>query len=248
MLRDPSDKYRPFPQIDLPDRQWPSRTITQAAALALDRHARRQSGADRSDGRGEEDALLRPAGARSASRKSRSASPPPARPSSTSSPAWSVGPHSGRRHHPGADAVAARPDRAQLREPATARRPRSSISTTRSRPPGAAIVFGMIARRDQADRDRRRQDPARRGGEAARDRLAVRIFAGDLLDRRARFLPRGLRGGDGRAAADAEKPIILNLPATVEAATPNIYADQIEWFCRNIPQPRQRRHLAAHAQ
>ena len=31
-----------------------------------------------------------------------------------------------------------------------------------------------------------------------------------------------------------ERPLILNLPATVEAATPNIYADQIEWFCRNI--------------
>ncbi len=28
--------------------------------------------------------------------------------------------------------------------------------------------------------------------------------------------------------------IILNLPATVELATPNIYADQIEWFCRHI--------------
>jgi 2-isopropylmalate synthase len=32
-----------------------------------------------------------------------------------------------------------------------------------------------------------------------------------------------------------EKPIIFNLPATVEAATPNIYADQIEYFCRNVP-------------
>lgn len=32
-----------------------------------------------------------------------------------------------------------------------------------------------------------------------------------------------------------EHPIILNLPATVEAATPNIYADQIEYFCRNLP-------------
>jgi 2-isopropylmalate synthase len=32
-----------------------------------------------------------------------------------------------------------------------------------------------------------------------------------------------------------EKPIIFNLPATVEAATPNIYADQIEYFHRNIP-------------
>jgi 2-isopropylmalate synthase len=30
MLRDPSVKYRPFPQVDLPDRQWPSKTITKA--------------------------------------------------------------------------------------------------------------------------------------------------------------------------------------------------------------------------
>ena len=30
MLRDPSVKYRPFPQVDLPDRQWPGRTITKA--------------------------------------------------------------------------------------------------------------------------------------------------------------------------------------------------------------------------
>ena len=32
-----------------------------------------------------------------------------------------------------------------------------------------------------------------------------------------------------------DKPIILNLPATVEAATPNIYADQIEYFCKHLP-------------
>ncbi|EKU73555.1 MULTISPECIES: 2-isopropylmalate synthase [Sphingobium] len=31
-----------------------------------------------------------------------------------------------------------------------------------------------------------------------------------------------------------DRPLILNLPATVECATPNIYADQIEWICRNI--------------
>ncbi len=31
-----------------------------------------------------------------------------------------------------------------------------------------------------------------------------------------------------------DKKTILNLPATVEMATPNIYADQIEWFGRNI--------------
>ena len=31
-----------------------------------------------------------------------------------------------------------------------------------------------------------------------------------------------------------ENKLILNLPATVEMSTPNIYADMIEWMCRNI--------------
>lgn len=42
-----------------------------------------------------------------------------------------------------------------------------------------------------------------------------------------------------RAVMDAwqptvDKPIILNLPATVEWTTPNVHADQIEWFCRQL--------------
>lgn len=32
----------------------------------------------------------------------------------------------------------------------------------------------------------------------------------------------------------AERKVVLNLPATVEMATPNVYADQIEWFARQI--------------
>lgn len=32
----------------------------------------------------------------------------------------------------------------------------------------------------------------------------------------------------------AENKIILNLPATVESFTPNVHADQIEWFCRHL--------------
>jgi 2-isopropylmalate synthase len=32
----------------------------------------------------------------------------------------------------------------------------------------------------------------------------------------------------------AENKIILNLPATVELFTPNVHADQIEWFCRKL--------------
>ena len=30
--------------------------------------------------------------------------------------------------------------------------------------------------------------------------------------------------------------VILNLPATVEASTPNVFADQVEYFCRNLAQ------------
>ncbi len=37
------------------------------------------------------------------------------------------------------------------------------------------------------------------------------------------------------------REIILNLPATVEMATPNVYADQIEWFSRHV---RNRQHVA----
>lgn len=31
-----------------------------------------------------------------------------------------------------------------------------------------------------------------------------------------------------------ERPMVLNLPATVEYYSPNLYADYIEWFCRNL--------------
>ena len=39
----------------------------------------------------------------------------------------------------------------------------------------------------------------------------------------------------------AGREIILNLPATVEMCTPNVYADQIEWFGRHV---RNREHVA----
>ncbi len=38
----------------------------------------------------------------------------------------------------------------------------------------------------------------------------------------------------GEWAPTAERPVILNLPATVEMSTPNVYADQIELFSRSL--------------
>ena len=37
-----------------------------------------------------------------------------------------------------------------------------------------------------------------------------------------------------RWGISAERPVIINLPATVEMATPNIYADQVEWMSRHL--------------
>lgn len=34
---------------------------------------------------------------------------------------------------------------------------------------------------------------------------------------------------------DLGQKVIFNLPSTVESSTPNIYADQIEYFCQNLP-------------
>jgi 2-isopropylmalate synthase len=46
--------------------------------------------------------------------------------------------------------------------------------------------------------------------------------------------------------ASAERPAILNLPATVEMATPNVYADRIEWFRRRLARP-ERAVVSIHA-
>jgi len=36
------------------------------------------------------------------------------------------------------------------------------------------------------------------------------------------------------------QPVIINLPATVEMSTPNVFADQVEWFCDHV---KQREHI-----
>ena len=40
------------------------------------------------------------------------------------------------------------------------------------------------------------------------------------------------------------RPIIINLPTTVENATPNVFADQIEWMDRHLS-PREHRAVGA---
>ncbi|MGZ0656258.1 2-isopropylmalate synthase [Coraliomargarita sp. W4R53] len=46
-------------------------------------------------------------------------------------------------------------------------------------------------------------------------------------------------------APTEDDKMILNLPATVEVATPNVHADQIEWFCRNLKE-RNKAYISLH--
>jgi 2-isopropylmalate synthase len=79
--------------------------------------------------------------------------------------------------------------------------------------------------------------------DAGRD---VRDLAGDLPHVRFEFSPEvfmltepdyALEVCNAMTAlweASPERPVIVNLPATVEIATPNVYADQIEYMHRNL--------------
>ena len=55
-------------------------------------------------------------------------------------------------------------------------------------------------------------------------------FTGTELD----FAARICNEVTARWGISKERPVIINLPATVEMATPNIYADQIEWMGRHL--------------
>ena len=76
-------------------------------------------------------------------------------------------------------------------------------------------------------------------------KAAVRRLAGTSLE--FEYSPESFTGTELDFAVDvcaavadewgatAAAPIIVNLPSTVEMATPNVYADQIEWFGRHFP-------------
>ena len=90
-------------------------------------------------------------------------------------------------------------------------------------------------RRGQEDRHRRRPHVRRGGREVPRDAVALRVLPGVLHRhrtgvRQARCATRSPTSSSRRPSA----PLIVNLPATVEMATPNVYADSIEWMSRNL--------------
>jgi 2-isopropylmalate synthase len=234
MLRDPSTKYRAFPTINLPDRQWPSRTITKAPIwLSTDMRDGNQALIDPMDAEKKTrffDLIVK-----------------------TGIKEIEVGfPASGATdfdYIQGLVRSGRVPEDVTLQVLTQARR--DLIETTFQSLDGAPtaivhlynavspawrkIVFGMSKDEIKAI--------AVEGAKMLRDCAAARPGT----DWRFEYSPETFSTAEVDFSVEVcaavmdvlqptpDKPIIFNLPATVECATPNVYADQIELFGRTIP-------------
>jgi len=234
MLRDPSVKYRPFPTIDIPDRTWPSKTIVKAPRwLSTDMRDGNQALIDPMDAEKKNrffDLLVK-----------------------VGIKEIEVGfPSAGATEFDFISSLIANdrvPDDVTIQVLTQSRR--DLIETSFQSLKGAKqaivhlynavspawrkIVFGM-------SRDEIRQI-AIEGAKVLRDEAAKQpdtkwafeyspeTFSTAELD----FSVEVCAAVMDVLRPTPENPLILNLPATVECATPNVYADQIEWFGRNIP-------------
>ncbi|EJL29031.1 2-isopropylmalate synthase [Novosphingobium sp. AP12] len=234
MLKDPSVKYRPFPQIQLQDRQWPSRVITKAP---------RWLSTDLRDGN---QALIDPMGAEKKTR--------------FFDLLVKVGLKEIEVGFPSAgatefDFIRGLVDTNRIPEDVLVQvltqsrqdlieRSFESLAGVHAAivhlynavsPLWRTVVFGMEQHEIRAI--------AENGAKVMRDQAAKypqtkwhfeyspETFSTAELD----FSIECCEAVMNILQPTPEHPIILNLPATVEAATPNIYADQIEYFCRNLP-------------
>ena len=234
MLRDPSQKYRPFPQINLPDRQWPSKTITTAPRwLSTDMRDGNQALIDPMDSEKKTrffDLLLK------VGVKEIEVGFPAA--GATEFDFISGLVRSGRI-----------PDDVIVQVLTQSRDDliKTSFDSLRGAkqaivhlynavsPAWRKIVFQMEMPEIKAI--------AVHGAKLLRDEAAAQPDT----DWHFEYSPETFSTAEIDFSVEVcaavmdvlrptpEKPIIFNLPATVEAATPNIYADQIEYFARNIP-------------
>ena len=234
MLRDPSAKYAPFPQIDLPDRQWPTCTITAPP---------RWLSTDLRDGN---QAIVDPMDAHKKTRffdllveigvKEIEVGFPSAGATEFAFISGLV--RSGRIPDDVIVQVLTQSREDLIRTSfASLDGARAAIVHLYNAvsPAWREIVFGMS--RDQV------REIAVAGAKVMRDEAGARpdtdwhfqyspeTFSTAELD----FSLEVCEAVMDVLAPTPDHPIILNLPATVEAATPNIYADQVEYFIRNLP-------------
>ncbi len=75
------------------------------------------------------------------------------------------------------------------------------------------------------------EEEAARSGANIRYEYSPESFSGTEIDNAVLICQKVIE----ELGATPEKKVILNLPNTVEMATPNCYADQVEYFCRHLP-------------
>ncbi len=234
----PAHRYRPYPAVELPDRTWPDRRLEQRAAVGVRRPPRRQPGADQPDGHRPQAAPV-PAAGRARVQGDRGRLPVRLEGRlRLHAHAGRRGADPGRRHDRGAGAVPQAPDRPHVRRRSRACRARSCTSTTRSPSCSDASCSATTARasrrspRSGATWVREGAEAlAARSGQSIRYQYSPESYTGTELDYSLEVCA---------AVQDVLEPtpadrLVLNLPATVEMSTPNLYADMIEWFCRNVP-------------
>ncbi|HKR91431.1 2-isopropylmalate synthase [Novosphingobium sp.] len=234
MLKDPSVKYRPFPQIDLPNRRWPSQVITKAP---------RWLSTDLRDGN---QALIDPMGAEKKTRFFDLLVKVGLKEIEVGFPAAGATEFDFIRGLVDAGRV---PDDVLVQVLTQSRldlieRSFESLAGAHAAivhlynavsPLWRQVVFGLEKNEIRGI--------AETGAKVLRDQAAKypqtkwhfeyspETFSTAELD----FSIECCEAVMDILRPTPEQPIILNLPATVEAATPNIYADQIEYFCRNLP-------------
>ncbi|MCJ8157545.1 2-isopropylmalate synthase [Sphingomonas sp. LaA6.9] len=233
MLRDPSVKYRPFPQVDIADRQWPGRTITKAP---------RWLSTDMRDGN---QALIDPMDSEKKTRffdllckvgvKEIEVGFPSAGATEFDFISGLV-----QQGHVPDDVIiqVLTQSRQDLIEKSfeSLKGARQAIVHLYNAvsPAWRRIVFNMerpeIKAIAVAGAKVLRDEAAKQPNTEWHFEYSPETFSTAELD----FSVEVCEAVMDILQPTPERPLILNLPATVEAATPNIYADQIEWFCRNI--------------
>ncbi|MES2444532.1 MAG: 2-isopropylmalate synthase [Pseudomonadota bacterium] len=233
MHRDPSTKYRPFPTIDLPDRQWPSRTITAPPRwLSTDMRDGNQALIDPMDGEKKTRffELLCRVGVKEIEVGFPAAG-------ATEFDFISGLVRSGTI--PG-DVIPqvltqSRQDLIETSFQSLAGAKQAIVHLYNAVSPAWREVVFKMSRdeiREIAVQGAKvmRDEAARQPGTEWHFEYSPETFSTAELD----FSLEVCEAVMEVLRPTPERPIIFNLPATVECATPNVYADQIEWSGRNI--------------
>ncbi len=232
MRLDPAAKYKPFPPVDLPDRRWPSATIGRPPIWAS---------VDLRDGN---QALVEPMGIQRKVRMYEALVAMGFKEIEVGFPAASQTDFDFARHLIENDMV---PEDVTLQVLVQAREPliRRTFEALRGCRRAIVHVYNStseLQRRVVFGLDRPGIiDIARQGAE-----LIHRLADETETEIVYQYSPESFTGTEldfaveiCEAVMDVYQPtpdrrLILNLPSTVEMATPNVYADQIEWFCRHV--------------